>query len=273
MKIFLVLILCMAQSASAYSPGAHKQMVKSSAQDYNFCLDVLKSPKPKLKANDIKKITKSNVLEDINPVNKLQHWHFYHPTKDLGHGTLGFGFGSFTHRYDEVEASMKKKNIFKSLGSLSHYLQDVTNPAHVAPIYHGLGDGFDFYDFKSRWPAKITAEKCVEIAARVELYKASKETSTFVLVKRITHETLAKMQEKVLINTKEHQGFFSWEEAFWSVKYGPTSKQANFGEYGFLGNTFGKPTSGVDAKTTEAFAKDRVRASLDATVELLMMRL
>ncbi len=248
-------------------------MVQSSAQDYNFCVESLSLPLKKLSNSDISKIVAGNLREDINPANKLKHWHFYHPTKELGKGTMGWGYASFTERFKEADTKLKKRNGLKALGTKSHYLQDVTNPAHVAPIYHGLGDGFDFYHFKADWPEKISKEKCQEIYARVVEFKKSGETSSFSLVNRVTLATLDKMQETILVVSNTHHGFYSWEEAFWSTKSGPTSKQANFGEYGFLGNTFGKPDSAVDAQTTARFAKERVAASLEATVELFMLEL
>lgn len=273
MRKLAFLFIFALSTAQAYSPGAHKAMVKSSAEDYNFCVESLSLPLKKLSNGDVSKIIHGNLREDINPANKLKHWHFYHPTKDLGKGIMGWGFASFTERYKEADIKLKKRNALKALGTKTHYLQDVTNPAHVAPIYHGLGDGFDFYNFKADWPEKISKQKCQEIYSRATDFKKSGEKSTFSIVNRVTKATLEKMQEKVMVISQSHHGFYSWEEAFWSTKFGPTSKQANFGEYGFLGNTFGKPESAVDAATTARFAKERVSASIEATVELFMMEL
>lgn len=264
MKMMIVFLILMTQSAFAYSPRAHRLIVLASANEYNFCLDTLNSPKPRLLKSDVKKIALYNKFEDINPFLRLKHWHFFSPNKDLG------PVASLKNRYLDLEEKMGKKNIFKVTGSLSHYIQDVTNPAHVAPVYHGLGDGLDFYDYKNSWPAFITKEECKQIAARVS---QNKQTSSFPLIVRIAEETLEKMQEKVMVLSSTHQGFYSWEEAFWSTKFGPTSKQAGFGEYGFLGNDFGKPGSAIDEETTVKFAKDRIRAALNGTVELYMMNL
>ena len=269
----LIIALSVSLCAHAYSPGAHKAMVESSVEDYNFCVETLNLSNRKISDHDMGKIIFGNLREDINPMVKLKHWHFYHPTKDLGKGMMGWGYGSFTERYKEAEGKLKKRNPLKALGTKSHYVQDVTNPAHVAPIYHGLGDGFDFYDFKAHWPEKITRSKCEEIYKNVVAHKLAKSKVSFPLVKRVATATLEKMKEKVLVVSQTHHGFYSWEEAFWSTSFGPTSKQANFGEYGFLGNTFGKPESAVDAATTAQFAKERVRAALDATVELFLLEL
>lgn len=264
MKKLILLSLLVLNTAFAYSPGAHRLIVKASAEEYNFCLDVLKSEKPKLLKDQVSKIALYNKFEDINPVNRLKHWHFFSPNKDLG------PVASLKNRYLNVEGQLPKRNIYKVLGSLSHYVQDVTNPAHVAPVYHGLGDGLDFYDYKNHWPDFITKETCIEIANRAA---ALKRKSSFDLIVRLSNETLAKMQEKVMVVSSTHQGFYSWEEAFWSTKFGPTSKQAGFGEYGFLGNDFGKPGSAVDEETTVKFAKDRIRAALNGTLELYLMSL
>lgn len=264
MKLLIVLIMLLAQSAFAYSPRAHRLIVLASATEYNFCLDTLNSSKPRLIKSQVKKIALYNKFEDINPVVRLKHWHFFSPNKDLG------PVASLKNRYLNVEAKIGQKDIYKILGSLSHYIQDVTNPAHVAPVYHGLGDGLDFYDYKNAWPSFISKEDCVQIAARVAMRKSA---SSFPLIVRISNETLDKMQEKVMVLSSTHQGFYSWEEAFWSTKFGPTSKQAGFGEYGFLGNDFGKAGSAIDEETTVRFAKDRIRAALNGTVELYMMNL
>lgn len=270
---FFILIFSLIQGkALAYSPATHKSMVASAAQDYNYCIDVLNLNRSKLTQKQINKIINGNLREDINPMNKLKFWHFYHPEKDLGKGILGWGFASFTERYKEAQGKLKKRNALKAIGTMSHYIQDVTNPAHVAPIYHGLGDSFDFFDFKSFWPQKISKERCAPLFEKAEVAK-KKDESSFLLVDEVTKNTLGKMQETILVSTNTHQGLYSWEDAFWSSKFGPASKQAGFGEYGFLGNTFGKPESGVDATTMSTFAQERVRAALDATVVLFFREL
>lgn len=264
MRMILLISLMLVSSAHAYSPGAHRLIVKAAVQEYNFCLDVLKSEKQRMIKSEVSTIALYNKFEDINPFNRLKHWHFFSPTKDLG------PVASLKKRYVEVEAKLPKRNLYKVLGSLSHYIQDVTNPAHVAPVYHGLGDGLDFYDYKNHWPDFITKEECLTIAERAQSHQGK---SSFALIQRLAEETLAKMQEKVMVVSATHQGFFSWEEAFWSTKFGPTSKQAGFGEYGFLGNDFGKTGSAVDEATTVKFAKDRIRAALNGTLELYLMKL
>lgn len=259
----LIFILTIGQVV-AYAPGAHKAMLQSAQEDYNFCIETLNLPLKKLTPDGLSKIIFANMWED-NPVRKIKDWHFYHPTKDLGKGFFGKGHAHFGERYKEADNKKSKRQLLKSVGIKSHYLQDVTNPAHVAPIYHTWGDAYDFYDFKSVWPAKITKDKCEK------LYKSSQtQKSSFDLVKKLATKTLARMQEKVMVLSPTHQGFYSWEEAFWSTKPGPASKKEYFGQYGFLGNTFGKPGSAVDASTAAAFAQFQVRASIDATVELFM---
>jgi hypothetical protein len=264
MKIFILLALLMVNSAFAYSPAAHRLIVLASAEEYNFCLDVIKSEKPRMLKSEVNKIALFNKLEDINPFNRLKHWHFFSPNKDLG------PVASLKGRYVDVEGKLPKRNLYKVLGPLTHYVQDVTNPAHVAPVYHGLGDGLDFYDYKNHWPNFITKDECLAIAARAAAHKGP---DSFALIQRLAEETLAKMQEKVMVLSSTHQGFYSWEEAFWSTKFGPTSKQAGFGEYGFLGNDFGKSGSAVDEATTVKFAQDRIRAALNGTLELYLMKL
>ncbi len=266
------LLLATILNAQAYSPATHRHIIRAAAEDYNTCVAHLDLPSPELTASVIKKMQKGSTHEDLNPFVKFTQWHFYHPRKDLGAGSLGYGHGSFEHRYGVVEKKLEK-SFSRSLGAMAHYVQDVTNPAHVAPIYHGIGDGFDYFDFKAHWPAAIDTKKCDEIFQRVLAFKRVGRASTFSLVRRTTEETLLKIQEQIPVMTATHQGFYSWEEAFWNTQYGRGSIRKSFGHYGFLGNGFGKRNVGVAPEVMATFARGQIRAAIDATVELFLMQM
>jgi hypothetical protein len=268
----LILLLTTVLNALAYSPGTHRLILQAAARDYNTCVAQLGLDSPPLSPTRLAKLKKGSTHEDLNPFVKFTQWHFYHPTKELGAGALGFGHGSFEHRYGVVEGRLAKK-FYRSLGAMAHYVQDVTNPAHVAPIYHGIGDGFDYFNFKANWPAEIEVRRCEELYQRARAFRAANPGSTFSLVRRVTGETLLKMQEKIAVMSPTHQGFYTWEEAFWTTTYGPGSIRKSFGHYGFLGNGFGKRDVGVAPEVMSDFARGQIRTAIDATVELFLMQL
>jgi hypothetical protein len=262
---FLFFILSL--PAWSYAPKTHRQLVQEAVKDFKVCIDHLQLRAAPFSADESEEIESGNLWEDYNLWRKFTNWHFYHPSKDLGVGWLGIGHGSLGPRFQELQSADPKK--LAVIGALSHYLQDVTNPAHVVPIYHGIGDSFDNFDFKAHWPKQISKAQC-EILWQRSQQSIKKKHFIWELLQQTAAHTRARLEEKIAIKSGKHQGDFSWGQAFWDETYGKGSKRVGFGQYGFLGNEFGSPDLGLEPAVMAQFAREQIRAAQHVTVELFM---
>jgi len=133
---------------------------------------------PVLDVDARKALEKGSVAEDYPSFTRAKNWHFYDAELGKPHeiktksGFLGVTNRSlhvhFNDLIDELQIELKKekinkKNVYKQLGRILHYIEDMGVPSHVAPIYHAkpewyirplfwlsgsaiLPDGFDAYD-------------------------------------------------------------------------------------------------------------------------------
>lgn len=251
----------------AYSISAHTWLTERAVKEYNFCAGVLHSKS--LPTDASKLLTKSNAFEDRAIHIKAVNWHFYHPTKDLGSGTLGLGHASLRWRFQTLANRVKIGHSLKSLGALIHYIQDVTNPAHVAPVYHVFSDSFDNFNFTSMAPPFLVESECQNLVSL-----AMKQHSYDDLLESVTRETLSRMDESFSFTEGGKTQTINWKEAFWNPEYSSRSKQKGFGHYGRFGNKFGvAQNKGVSIAPSvfSEFAKRQIRQALDATIVSLAM--
>jgi hypothetical protein len=260
--IFTGLIL-FSKQVSGYSTSTHIVLTQRAIEEYRFCNQTTGAKN--ISSDEEKIIYQNNISEDTVLWRKVLNWHFFNPTKDLGAGTLGHGHGSFVSRFHKLEQDMQKKPSLKTLGRLTHYVQDVTNPAHVAPVYHTSNDSFDNYNFQENLPPFISASDCQKIAG--DANKSYWE----VLVSTANH-TLSEMNSSFSYTKGDIAQSITWSEAFWDLNYGPGSKKPGFGHYGIFGNQFGSLEIGeykVDPTVYSNFAKQQTRDALNATILLL----
>jgi hypothetical protein len=157
----------------------------------------------------------------------------------------------------------------QSLGGLIHFVQDVTNPAHVAPVFHVVGDTFDNFDFTHAPPDFISESEC----RTLESYSRQKHSYMEVL-DSVAQETLKQMAEPFDFMANGKTQSITWKEAFWDTDFGPESKQNGFGHYGHLGNRFGSTEingATISPGVHSDFAKRQIRRSLNATIVLIEM--
>jgi hypothetical protein len=154
-------------------------------------------------------LIRSNSFEDLAIWVKAFNWHFYHPEKMLGGGSLGLGQGSLWKRFQKLEKRAQMKKSLYALGGLIHYIQDVTNPAHVAPVFHTARDSFDNYPFEISEFEAIEEENCQKLksSARVEHTYSG-------LLKTVSSETLQRLEDSFELKVDGVLISSTWKEEF-----------------------------------------------------------
>ncbi len=261
---FIVLSIALPTGVYAYSVETHRKITRSAVERYNACLATHKLTK--ISPEQAEQIESGNDWEDLQVPRKLTNWHFYKAGKDLGKGHWNIGVGSLVPRFEKLEKQLtaSPKN-FELMGALTHYIQDMTNPAHAAPIHHLGKDRFDNFDFSKAWPDFISARECDEV------FNESLDGTYLSILDQMARQTLDRLNLEFDYKVGPRELRKTWGEAFWSTEYDlELSKQENFGHYGRWGNTFGDTTIGsaeIEKTEYENFARAQIHEAIRGTIQ------
>lgn len=192
---------------------------------------------------------KGSKKEDNPRPARLTNWHFYHPEKDFKAGKKGQIDPRPTKFLNEAKDKILKeiekgrtKQLSEAIGSYIHYIQDLANPAHIAPIYHDprTKDKFD------EWTAPIysifhgdfcsdTDEKYRSILAHEE-YKGDLADNLDLILDVIFSETKGALDQSFAASASGAPTTLKWS-SFWNL-----CEENRFCEYeeSLLENNFGK---------------------------------
>ncbi|MEC9281864.1 MAG: hypothetical protein VX642_04080 [Bdellovibrionota bacterium] len=236
MKILLITLLVLWHEVGhSYSIKNHEYISTLSIELLEYCGITT--------ALDGKTIVDFSGREDSSPhhaslITRLTNWHFYTNQKKED----DWIFSAFLRRdfwkrwnflMDEIENNKLQKNEFSALtGAIAHYIQDVSNPSHVIPVYHGPGlkDEFDSYPILADKIRSTFSENCSSLETNPQ--------NIFEILEQTAKNSLNAIEEKTLVflkDGKQHES--SFKEAFW---YRAADDDNFFGKYGSLGNNYGK---------------------------------
>lgn len=234
--LLLILSGIFSLSAWSYSIPNHHQLTKLSGE-------LLKACKLNYKLN-LQEVIDYSGLEDSDPHEgnigtRLANWHFYH-----GHDEKDVWFvkgvirKTFHTRWKKMEMSFYKANTIsdksRSTGALIHFIQDVTNPSHVVPVYHGPGrkDLYDYYPIQEDSMRKLFQSNCAKVKS------LAINESIPGLLHSTAKATLESLKETIQYNQNGIDESMELGNALWSL---PSHKSGDFfGDYGVWGNNFGK---------------------------------
>ncbi len=170
-------LLCLTAIIVAFSPAhafdadMHPEYAKQSVTAYRHCGGGSLS---RQQAQAFADGTKAEDSSLVTLGQRIANWHFYNRDGKLRDGWFANRSLDviFAKRNDELEALLaaKKRNpekIYKQAGRVLHYIQDMSVPAHVVPVYHaklplwGGGDPFDSYQRSMELPPfSLSALEC-----------------------------------------------------------------------------------------------------------------
>ena len=246
------------EKAHAYGISTHLLITRRAVEEYRLCRKWTKSPE--LSKYNGELLGQANTQEDYNILTKSFNWHFYRPGLNLGHAVIAWGQASLKKRFIQLQSKISKTPSIKLLGTLSHYAQDVTNPAHVVPVFHWLSDTFDNYDFEKALPPLITETEC-----RLLFDQAKHPKTYFQLLDAVSIETLERLKEEFSYSENGSEKKLRWDEGFWQESH--TSKP--FGSYGRFGNKYGTTQLGeihIDPEVYVKFSQRQLRSAINVTL-------
>ncbi len=152
-------------SASAYKVDQHGTITQKAGERLAVCV-------PDWKQAWTDRLEKGNVAQDSYSIERAVNWHFYDGGDAL---RTGMFFHRNLHRaYRKRKLTLdrrlskerKLEAIVFSTGAVLHYIQDMSVPLHVVPVFHVTGAPFENTEYDdSELPAGLD---CDALLARVE---------------------------------------------------------------------------------------------------------
>ena len=230
--VVCALLIIAAGRSFAYEPSIHRKLTFVAAKQLKRCL--ADQAVPGLNALQVRNIAEANTRQaDTNLFVRLFRWNYYDRSGVGDRDILWVIDTRFHEHFDEVvrrmDAAPEASARYRDLGRIVGYVQDVTSPPHVVPVYAtrwwrlALKDRFDRYPVDEEGVTALVAQSCDAALKPARDYH--------VVLDETARDTLAAVRQTI-------DGLsVSWE-AFWR----PHKNPGRFGSYGPAGNNFGRGT-------------------------------
>lgn len=221
-----------APGAFGYREETRQALTFLAAKRFNRCVEGTEIPR--LSALEVRNLVRGNVGEgDRNWLRSATRWNFY-DRKDRASRRLLWAIDTrFHERFEDLGDTLADEVLdgagpYESLGVLLHYVQTVTIPADVVPIFHPrpwrwpAGDRFTLYEVDEATLSASLGDLCAELLA-------TPADETFAtLLDRTAAATMAAIRAPIADMDASWHAF--WEE----------DEPGRFGSYGDAGNSFGR---------------------------------
>ncbi|HSG88729.1 MAG TPA: hypothetical protein VLA56_05930 [Pseudomonadales bacterium] len=218
--------------AQAYREQTLQDLTFLAAKRFNRCVEG--TPIPRLTALQVRNLVRGNLSEaDKNWFRNAANWRFYDRSGQDSRRVLWTIDTRFHDRFDAIVESVLAVETagserYRNLGVLLHYMQTVTIPADVVPIFHPrpwrwpAGDRFTQYPMDAEELASTLGDLCAEVLA------TPADESFETLLDRTAAATIEAIRAPIADMDRSWHAF--WEE----------DEPGRFGSYGDAGNSFGR---------------------------------
>lgn len=261
--------------SSAYDGEVHQELTFIAARQYNRCVE--DTHLARLTSLQVRYVALANANRAAPPWwQRMFRWNYY----DRGDQSAGRVLWLFeTRMHDRYRDTLRRldeardlSRRFTNLGRVVSHIQEVTTPAHVAPVFTTRWWRFSVVDRFSTYPVHTNALERVLAADDCASIRAADGTLDNLLVDT-AERTLASIVEPI-------PGMPSSWEAFWELD----NDEDEFGRYGDAGNNFGRdvtfPCTEDESRECVLLARDpiyatyalnRHRDAVNATVTAIAM--
>jgi hypothetical protein len=231
--VLLALVLfAVAPTVSAYREDTRQALTFLAAKRFNRCVEGTEIPR--LSALEVRNLVRGNVAEgDRNWLRSATRWNYY-DREDRDDRRLLWAIETrFHERFDALGEHLRGDEAagasrYEDLGVLVHYVQTVTIPADVVPIFHPrpwrwpAWDRFTNYDVGEEALAARLGPLCAELLA------TPADASFTTILDRTAAATMAAIRRPI-----------ADMDATWNV-FWQEDEPGRFGSYGPAGNSFGR---------------------------------
>lgn len=263
-----------AAPVGAYEGSLHQELTFIAAKHFNSCAG--DASLPRLTPLQVRYIAKANVRQtEANIFRRMTRWSYYDREEQRPRSMLWFiqtrMHQHFNRLVAELGAAEALADRYSGLGRVVNYVQDMTSPAHVVPVFTArwwrwdISDGFDRYPVDADAVSVAVGDDCADLEAAPGDWDD--------LLSATADRTLSAVRGQI-------PGLpVSWQ-VFWRI-----GDPGGFGGYGGAGNNFGRPAEFDCGGRTraercvllerdplyEAFAADRHVDAVRATITAMWM--
>ena len=247
----LFALLWLNASAQAYEDELHQQLTFMSAKQLSRCMTTWQVTNlalgtqhdEALSALEMRYVVRANVASAKgNFFGRMFRWNYYDVTRDESQRVIGMFATRFNTRFEEVNAQLRSapesRDRLEAFGELLSYLQDVSTPSRVVPVYTGRWWAFNMQDRFDRYPIdearleSLGPTLCNEVAeVGQSLLQEESGAGLKTLLTAAASSTLTAVNAEI-------PGMPAQWTSFWQPS--ADNAGADFGDYGSAGNNFGK---------------------------------
>lgn len=228
-----LMLALLAGDVWAYASETRQQLTFMAAKQFNEC--VAGTDVPRLTALQVRYLVRGNLSEgDPGLARRTANWQFYDRRNQSTPRVLWTIDTRMHARFDELAEAVFAEDLeedlprFERLGEVVHYLQTVTVPANVVPIYHPRRWRWNAADAFTRYPIDREALLGRLAQACVELLATPDTEGLGTLLDSTAAVTIANIRAPIADMNATWQVF--WREG----------EAGEFGSYGPAGNRFGR---------------------------------
>ena len=262
------ILLC--DGSAAYEPALHQQFTFIAAKQLNRCLEG--SSLPRLTPLQVRYIAKSDVAQAQGSWFGQLRWGYYDRSAQ-GQKKLLWLIDTRLHDHfheleNDLSAAQDMGDKYSDLGYVVNYLQNMTSPAHVVPVYFtrwwrlSLSDRFDSYPIDEAALEAALNTDCEALLQGPDLPPGE-------VLRDTASATLRAVQRRI-------DALPATWQAYWKLADDPEQ----FGEYGRAGNNFGRRAEFKCGDTKcllldkdplyDAFALERHVDAVNATMRAML---
>ncbi len=271
LRWLLSLMLVWPVAALAYPDDVHQEMTFLAARLLNQCL--IADGQAPLSALQVRHIAQANTqMADRSLFVRMFRWNYFASVPGAGRTLFGLVDTRFEGHFEELATAFgaggQDRSKLRKLGRMVFYLQRMTTPQRVVPVFSERFWRLSFADRFDEWPLDH-AHLSVSAAGQCEPLLAAGPTPA-ALLQTVVADTLDGIRSPI-------SGMPVTWEVFWQLP-----KQAGaFGDYGVAGNRFGEEIE-FDCDASEPcvllrhdplyreFADARHTVAIRATMQALM---
>jgi hypothetical protein len=284
------ILLLFSSTGYTISKDKHQVVTINAINAYQNCLQKL-GLEDSLKAG-VSVIAEATKEEDESPLlERYFNWHFYDAYRetDLYMGLSLTRANKSLHciynkRVDSLVSAIKNENIeqiYKYTGSVIHYIQDMTVPAHVAPIYHYnfIIDKSDYFDEMPEW---LTGINPLTVAECNSFNSNSQDINYELnsLLNNTAEITRTRIKQVITASQGHELNGKTWEQ-FWVLrdpnkeKSYPWYIKSGFSHYGEKGNEgwkkFCEPSNSINRGLCMSFFNKSHTSAIYNSVRALLL--
>ncbi|MFJ2683345.1 hypothetical protein ACIOYV_06350 [Pseudomonas sp. NPDC087342] len=207
---------------------------------------------------------------------RATNWHFYNREDKLRPGWFGSRnldgvFAKRTRALEELMLSQKpsQDDVYELAGRVLHYVQDMSVPAHVIPVFHvklpllDRSDPFDNFERRKDLPPfRLTPAECQTLSTEIVSNKSYPAT----LLENAAQATLKAIGQANSSDTPQN----SWARYWFYPARQASDARKGWGDYGDCAFTRGSTTAGCKSDAElDALFEHQYRQALMNSVRIL----